>query len=676
MEPQTDGSIKVTTEEGDVICYSINDIQDISHSREGAKTDNQSETQERPGLYRNYPKKSDLIPGIPYPVFRIGDYVPTKENNLWGYKQFDDWVIQPHFEKAGPFCDGIATVMLGRKYGFIRRDGSQITPYKYDRALSFYEGLAPVCLMGKWGCIDCNGVAVIPFKYDNARCFSEGLAPVCLMGKWGYIDCNGVTVIPFKYDKAVPFIDGLAKVKLGEKNGYIDKEDNWYESAAARLDSYRGFAKHFIEQRVNEWQRKGKYEKTEAWKARVTDENRKALIDSLIPKAADLFIAEQSKDIKTSVTVVGYDPDNEVFYLHDSRFGDLLVHVPINEAETFENHFDEFIRKNKYCIEGDEIGLAECSFTKGDKSYFYNNQASLTFSSININYAFESIDFDAGVSSSQKGKQVLESKTEKANTKADVDLSIPTTNYVNNNAFAVIIANEHYKREMDVEYAANDGTAFREYCLKTLGLPPKNVHMITDATFLDIKSEVTWLSNIANSYKGEAKLIFYYAGHGIPDESTRDAYLLPVDGTGTNTATGYALSELYANLGKYPTSSSMVFLDACFSGAQRDGSMLASARGVAIKPNPAVPIGNMIVFSAASGDETAYPYREKGHGLFTYFLLKKLQQSGGEATLGELADYISDNVGKASIVENAKSQTPTVIAATGILDSWKNLKIK
>ena len=82
--------------------------------------------------------------------------------------------------------------------------------------------------------------------------------------------------------------------------------------------------------------------------------------------------------------------------------------------------------------------------------------------------------------------------------------------------------------------------------------------------------------------------------------------------------------------------------------------MLASARGVALKAKGDVPQGNMVVFSAASGDETAYPYKEKGHGLFTYFLLKKLQESKGDCTLGELGEYIQTNVRQQSVVINRR----------------------
>jgi hypothetical protein len=140
-------------------------------------------------------------------------------------------------------------------------------------------------------------------------------------------------------------------------------------------------------------------------------------------------------------------------------------------------------------------------------------------------------------------------------------------------------------------------------------------------------------------------------------------------------ATGYKLDDLYSKLGEFPAKNITVFMDACFSGAQRSGDMLASARGVAIKTSHGKPSGNMVVFSAAQGDETAYPYKEKGHGLFTYFLLKKLQETQGDVTLGELNNYITNNVQQQSIVVNNKSQTPTVIPSTS-LTNWENLKLK
>ena len=261
-------------------------------------------------------------------------------------------------------------------------------------------------------------------------------------------------------------------------------------------------------------------------------------------------------------------------------------------------------------------------------------------------------------------------------TKSDVDVNLPTTTITNDNTFAVIIANEHYQDVATVPYAVNDGTVFADYCRKSLGLPATNVHLVKDATLNNMKREFNWLKQVSDAYKGSSKIIVYYAGHGIPDETTRDAYLLPVDGFSTDITTGYSLETLYSVLGSLQAKSITVFLDACFSGSMRDGNMMASARGVAIKAKNRAPKGNMVVFSAATGEETAYPYKEKHHGLFTYYLLKKLQSSKGNISLGDLQSYVAEEVARKSIVVNGKSQTPTVSPSSNVGEGWKSWTLR
>ena len=258
---------------------------------------------------------------------------------------------------------------------------------------------------------------------------------------------------------------------------------------------------------------------------------------------------------------------------------------------------------------------------------------------------------------------------------ADVDMNIPETGTVADKTFAVVIANEEYTREARVPFALRDGEVFAEYCQKTLGIPERNIRLVKNATLNDMKFQLNWLSQVLGAYNGTARAIVYYAGHGIPDEADKGACLLPVDGYGSDVSTGFSLKDFYGMLSSAPAESMTVFLDACFSGTKRESGMLASARGVAIKVRDEAPQGNLVVFTAAQGDETAYQYAEKGHGMFTYFLLKKLQESKGDVTLGELGDYITGEVKKASVVNNNKIQTPTVIPAAG-MTGWRGWKLK
>ncbi|MCH5307688.1 MAG: caspase family protein [Prevotella sp.] len=259
---------------------------------------------------------------------------------------------------------------------------------------------------------------------------------------------------------------------------------------------------------------------------------------------------------------------------------------------------------------------------------------------------------------------------------ADVDKDIPVvTTDKNADTYCVILANEKYEDVPEVEYAARDGEYFKEYCVKTLGIPEKQIKMFVNASYTDIKRALNWMEQISNVVtNGQCKMIFYYAGHGIPNEKDKAAYLIPVDGFPKDVTTCFKLSDLYARLANMKTQNVTVFLDACFSGVKRgSGQALVAARGVAIKPKADALTGNMVVFSATSDDETALAYQEKQHGMFTYYLLDKIKQSKGKLSLGELFDSVSQNVRKSSMLENDKLQTPSVNVSASMKDQWRKM---
>ncbi|MBQ7878955.1 MAG: caspase family protein [Bacteroidaceae bacterium] len=259
---------------------------------------------------------------------------------------------------------------------------------------------------------------------------------------------------------------------------------------------------------------------------------------------------------------------------------------------------------------------------------------------------------------------------------SDVDIDIPVTgNDKNQNTYCVIIANEEYEDVSNVDYASRDGEIFKEYCIKTLGIPEKQIRSFINASYTDIKRAINWMETMANISAGNSKMIFYYAGHGIPCEKDKTAYLIPTDGFPKDVSTCFKLSELYGRLGKLKTKNVTVLLDACFSGVQRGSNQaLVAARGVAIKPKNEVLSGNMVVFSAASDDETALSYESKHHGMFTYFLLDQLKKSKGDATLGEMFTTITQEVQKNSMLENDKLQTPSVNVSPKLKATWKKLQ--
>lgn len=346
--------------------------------------------------------------------------------------------------------------------------------------------------------------------------------------------------------------------------------------------------------------------------------------------------AQMSKESSKEVEANLLDSDGEIYMMEDKK----------DEASAIWNQmkeqYPEYVEKNKYNVENIFV-----------RTMFKKEQD----------------DVKQSIASMDNKKPVAPLIV------SDVDEKIPENTITGTPTFAVIIANENYMDVEGVPFAIHDGETFKQYCEKTFGIPQSNIKFVKNATLNNMKRELNWLSQVMDVYQSEANIIFYYAGHGIPDESNGSAYLLPVDGVGNDVTTGYSLDKLYADLSSKSVKSVVVLLDACFSGAKRDGGMLASARGVAIKAKQNAPKGNMVVLSAAQGDETAYPFKEKGHGLFTYYLLKKLQETKGDVTFGELADYVTIEVKKQSIVTNGKMQTPLATPSSNATD-WRNWKLR
>ena len=261
---------------------------------------------------------------------------------------------------------------------------------------------------------------------------------------------------------------------------------------------------------------------------------------------------------------------------------------------------------------------------------------------------------------------------------SDVDINIPKRNEKFPYRFALIIGNEDYQTyqpslssESNVDYANRDAEIFRSYCEQMLGLPEENVVFLQNARVVEMNRALQKISKAIELTDGKAEVFVYYAGHGFPDQNSRDPYIMPVDVSASDLTYAFKLSDVYKKLTEHECKRITVFIDACFSGGARNEGLLA-ARAVKIVPKEDYLNGNIVVFSACSGSETAQPLHTEGHGLFTYFLLKKMQESAGDVSYEDLYDYLKENIGLKAVFVNEKEQTPDINASPGLGDSWKD----
>jgi len=278
-----------------------------------------------------------------------------------------------------------------------------------------------------------------------------------------------------------------------------------------------------------------------------------------------------------------------------------------------------------------------------------------------------------------QGQETTPVDIKKGSLASAVDRGFPVAGKSYPNRFALVIGNENYRRasssEGNVPYALNDAGIFYQYARTTLGIPEVNCILLKDATSGEMITNIGVIIERVKLRPQQAELFIFYAGHGLPDTDpmSRAPYLIPVDGDAANLKTTIALSTVYNQLAETGAKRITVFLDACFSGGGRgDNGLLADSRMAKVAPKKETLGGRMVVFSATTGAQVANPYHKEQHGMFTYFLLKKIQESNGKCTYGELFDEVKYNVSENALIINRQSQQPDIQFSGDAENIWRD----
>ena len=168
--------------------------------------------------------------------FEVNDLYGLRDNN-------GTEILNPTYNDARPFHDGLAAVNVGAKrmfpgildggkWGYVNNSGKLVIPIQYDFAFDFSEGLANVSDLGSTGItfIDRQGNIQIRIPKGTAGDFREGVAPVYLDRSldgqdWEteYIDTNGKTKFSVE-GYGEEFYDGLAVLIV--RNGKAVSNEN------------------------------------------------------------------------------------------------------------------------------------------------------------------------------------------------------------------------------------------------------------------------------------------------------------------------------------------------------------------------------------------------------------------------------------------------------------------
>jgi len=189
---------------------------------------------------------------------------------------------------------------------------------------------------------------------------------------------------------------------------------------------------------------------------------------------------------------------------------------------------------------------------------------------------------------------------------------------------------KYYSRLEEEEFLINGiNELFSQYLIKVMGYRESNILLYSNATLSNMNIAFNKLKNFVKV--GKSDVIVYYFGHGASGSESKQGFFVPVDADiNYIKETGYAIDDLYNLLNELDVKSTMVVIDACFSGSSDQKAILKDISPVFIEvENDDVLKGNNSnIFTSSTGEQVSSCYREKKHSLFTYYFLKALKGEG------------------------------------------------
>jgi hypothetical protein len=232
------------------------------------------------------------------------------------------------------------------------------------------------------------------------------------------------------------------------------------------------------------------------------------------------------------------------------------------------------------------------------------------------------------------------------------------------NAYAIIVGIEKYRDLPAAQGARGDAEAFAVVAQASLGVPKNQILVAYNerAGRSDIEKHVEWLGR--NVRKSD-RIYFFFSGHGGPDPSTGESYVIPFDGDPSYLKrTALKLSLLLESLQATGAREIIAFVDACFSGSGVRSVLPSGIRPITVVKDVRVK-GPVLLFSASSGSETSGPSFDGRGGLFSRVVVEGLTggkadiDGDGEISARELYDWVRPRVKREARRAN-RDQTPSL----------------
>lgn len=184
--------------------------------------------------------------------------------------------------------------------------------------------------------------------------------------------CNG----RFKKPTEPPFTveetpDGAVKLNGKVKVSPDEALDSGILHGVTLHPLFSVFARNYVDRGIAPWEKRGEYEKTADYEARMANE-REEHVKQLTEEARNAYLtALTPKNIREQMSISYYNADDEYFTIHSPYYGRIKLFVPISEAEKFKKDWHKVKAVAQHDIIDDAFGTTLIDFRLGKKNYRY-----------------------------------------------------------------------------------------------------------------------------------------------------------------------------------------------------------------------------------------------------------------------------------------------------------------
>ncbi len=247
----------------------------------------------------------------------------------------------------------------------------------------------------------------------------------------------------------------------------------------------------------------------------------------------------------------------------------------------------------------------------------------------------------------------------------------------NANSKALIIGISKYDNLQQLDFCSNDGNDIYN-TLKSLGYNlSENNRLIGKISWNKMRDSIYDFFTDKN-IKPDDMLVFYYSGHGVPDEDG-DVYFSTseIDPDVPNRR-GFGFGELTKMMQKCISTKIVCILDCCYSGSAKisKGHEEDAVRlGIAALDKESRSLSNgegRCILAASQALQEAYGLEEESHSIFTHYLLQGLGgsakdaiETNGNVTVDSLSRYVYNTMMSLSPDKRPKQKPIKKVEASG-----------